>query len=443
MKKIITIFLIALFINISFIIDNCKSQWLYQQIGASGTPYDMKFFDANTGIISYSNLPSFYRTTNGGQNWTFINNYIRANNFEKVNDSTMFAVASSSTVSSMIYRTFNKGLTWDSVANFDLIFSGISFINKDTGWISGFNGNSDMVWRTTNGGLTIQAQATNIGWRKIFFLKYKIGGEYYGWCSEYGAIYKTTNSGVNWFLAGGVPHYDVTQLAMYDENIGWISNGDTNAYKTTNGGLNWVAQQMPRIPNMFLNQFDKFRIINQNIVYAVGGTRWFGPGIGDGIIWKTTNGGTNWGFQQPDTLFPITKYWAIDFIDSVRGWAYGYGSQGGVQTINGGGPITKISMNNEHVSYKYVLYQNYPNPFNASTRIELCLSVAGFASLKIFDITGKEVATLANKKLHPGTYQYRFDASGLASGVYIYTLQIKSSNGEPQKVFSRTMLLLK
>jgi hypothetical protein len=71
------------------------------------------------------------------------------------------------------------------------------------------------------------------------------------------------------------------------------------------------------------------------------------------------------------------------------------------------------------------------------------LSVAGNASLKIFDMLGREVATLVNETLQPGTYQYRFDAKGLASGVYIYTLHIKSSNGETQKVFSRRMLLLK
>ncbi|MCX6162697.1 MAG: T9SS type A sorting domain-containing protein, partial [Ignavibacteriae bacterium] len=82
-------------------------------------------------------------------------------------------------------------------------------------------------------------------------------------------------------------------------------------------------------------------------------------------------------------------------------------------------------------------------PFNQSTVIRFQLSVAGNASLKIFDMLGREVATLVNETLQPGVYLTTFDAKELASGVYIYTLQIKSLNGETQKVFSRRMLLLK
>jgi len=71
----------------------------------------------------------------------------------------------------------------------------------------------------------------------------------------------------------------------------------------------------------------------------------------------------------------------------------------------------------------YALYQNYPNPFNPSTKIKFEVpSGKNSIQLKIFDVTGKEVATLVNESLKPGTYEADWNASGFASGVYFYKL---------------------
>ncbi len=72
------------------------------------------------------------------------------------------------------------------------------------------------------------------------------------------------------------------------------------------------------------------------------------------------------------------------------------------------------------------LDQNYPNPFNPSTTINYSLNQAGLVTLKVYDITGREVATLVNSRESAGEHSVTFDASNLASGVYIYTL---TSNG--------------
>ncbi len=72
------------------------------------------------------------------------------------------------------------------------------------------------------------------------------------------------------------------------------------------------------------------------------------------------------------------------------------------------------------------LGQNYPNPFNPSTTINYSLNQAGLVTLKVYDITGREVATLVNSRENAGDHTVTFDASNLASGVYIYTL---TSNG--------------
>ncbi len=70
----------------------------------------------------------------------------------------------------------------------------------------------------------------------------------------------------------------------------------------------------------------------------------------------------------------------------------------------------------------YNLEQNYPNPFNPTTTFSFDVPVTGFVSLKVFDITGKEVATLVNQIVTAGRYETTFDASGLASGVYFSRL---------------------
>ncbi|MBN1398070.1 MAG: T9SS type A sorting domain-containing protein, partial [Bacteroidetes bacterium] len=93
----------------------------------------------------------------------------------------------------------------------------------------------------------------------------------------------------------------------------------------------------------------------------------------------------------------------------------------------------------------YELYQNYPNPFNPTTTIEYQLPAAGtqyIVSLKIYDITGREIAILVNEQQEPGYYQKVFDAGRYASGVYIYRLTAKDGQNK-RNIFQKKMLLIK
>ncbi|GBD87984.1 hypothetical protein BMS3Abin03_01918 [bacterium BMS3Abin03] len=72
----------------------------------------------------------------------------------------------------------------------------------------------------------------------------------------------------------------------------------------------------------------------------------------------------------------------------------------------------------------YSLYQNYPNPFNPTTIIKWQSPVNDFVKLKVFDLLGREVATLINEYKEAGTHSVEFNASGLPSGVYFYSIQI-------------------
>lgn len=85
------------------------------------------------------------------------------------------------------------------------------------------------------------------------------------------------------------------------------------------------------------------------------------------------------------------------------------------------------------------LFQNYPNPSNPTSKVDFQIPFAGKVSLKVYDITGKEVASLVDKNLDGGFYTVEFNGSNLASGVYFYRLIASSAEGNK---FSKTMKLI-
>ncbi len=81
-----------------------------------------------------------------------------------------------------------------------------------------------------------------------------------------------------------------------------------------------------------------------------------------------------------------------------------------------------ISRISGEVPSKFNLTQNYPNPFNPSTKIKFSVPNSGLVSLKVYDVSGREVVNLINENLAVGTYEFAFNASKLNSGVYFYKL---------------------
>ena len=89
------------------------------------------------------------------------------------------------------------------------------------------------------------------------------------------------------------------------------------------------------------------------------------------------------------------------------------------------------------VASNFELKQNYPNPFNPTTQIPFELKEAANVTLKVYDLTGREVATLVNGPQSAGSHTVQFDGSGLASGTYLYKLDADGAQ------LSRTMILMK
>ena len=100
----------------------------------------------------------------------------------------------------------------------------------------------------------------------------------------------------------------------------------------------------------------------------------------------------------------------------------------------GGGEQDKISsdkINSE--GYNYTLRECYPNPFNPATNIGYSVKEKGYTILRIYNITGEEVAVLVDGEKEPGKYNVKFNAGSLPSGIYIYTL-ISGSYIESKKM---------
>lgn len=85
------------------------------------------------------------------------------------------------------------------------------------------------------------------------------------------------------------------------------------------------------------------------------------------------------------------------------------------------------------------LFQNYPNPSNPNTKVDFQIPFAGKVSLKVYDLTGKEVVSLVDAEMESGYYTADFNGAGLASGVYFYRLIATSSAGNS---FNKTMKMI-
>ena len=196
-------------------------------------------------------------------------------------------------------------------------------------------------------------------------------------------IYKTTNSGLNWFelpfkidtsifqginfVQGSGKGYIYGSKDSEDPNFPGIFM--QTAYmiaRTTNYGLDWYTDYFPDSTHILLNG------------YASDTSSWFisGGDFYDGYILHTTNGGGVIGIRQTGTEIPA----------------------------------------------KFSMRQNYPNPFNPSTKIMFELPVSSDVVFKVYDVIGREVYKLSESQKQPGKYVIDFDGSGLSSGVYFYSL---------------------
>lgn len=350
---------------------NEGGNWFQQSSGTSNTLTDVIFPSINTGyIIGTGSL--ILKTTNGGTNWVIQNSNTSnpINSVSFVNDSVGFI----SGLNRTILKTINGGINWSLLPFPDsLNFHSIYFINSSTGWLSAeipktFTDTSLQIFKTTNGGANWFRQYSHQT-EFLPFLELQFTDSLNGWAVIYyfaidaSGIIMTTNGGVNWseyLLRDHGPY----SLYFLNERKGWAAGNQNRISRSTNGGVNWINS----------------------------------------------------------SAFPASNdFYSIFFIDSLIGWTVG--ADGIILKTTTGGILTNFTNTESEVPDRFFLSQNYPNPFNPSTKIEYSIPSDGIVSLVLYDLSGKEMATIVSENKTAGYYTVNFYANNLSSGIYLYTLK--------------------
>jgi len=311
------------------------------------------------------------------------------------------------------------------VNNPNVMYAASSRVHKS------LNGGSS--WTTTNNGnnldgnpvltLAISSTNTNI----VFASTAPV--------SSRARIFRTTNGGNNWEnITSILPDRYPVDIAVDLTNdaivyVVFSGFGTSHIYKSTNSGDNWtdIGQSLPDVPTSSVIVDP----LSPNHVYI-------GNDIG---VYVSTNNGTNWSeFQNGMIDAAIIMDLSIS-PDNRKLRAATHGK--GVFEKDLLNPTVGISSNTNIVK-NYILDQNYPNPFNNVTNISYQIPRKSFVSVRVYDISGKEVRSILNESKSAGSYLIRFDASELSSGIYFYKLQAVPDDKQGSSyVEIRKMILVK
>ena len=197
----------------------------------------------------------------------------------------------------------------------------------------------------------------------------------------------------------GVSGTFTSSLAFHDNKLNGVAASSTslpNIARTTNGGVTWSAVSTGA--GASTNTAMKW-ITGTNTCYVLG------QSTSVGIVYKSTNAGANWTAMTS----PVVNLFHFDFV-RVGTTVTGFGASPTGAIIKLTETVTSISGENNIIPSEFKLNQNYPNPFNPTTTISFSLPKSEFVTLKVYDMLGKEVATLVNNKLEAGNYNELFES---------------------------------
>jgi photosystem II stability/assembly factor-like uncharacterized protein len=408
-------------------------------------------------IVAAGDNATIISSSNGGTNWSVIseayevydNKYpYRSINF--ADDSTIYAVGSSTSAGDYLIRSTNAGCTWQKV-NFPAVAYGIAgsqFFNPQEGFVAGYN----HFLKTTDGGANwsdVTVGATNITITNLHMINSTRGILIGTW----GLIMKTTNGGTSWDTVDAHVSYSLNDICFVDANTGYIAGNSGVLLKTSDGGDSWINLAQPNNDN--------------TSVYFVNADTGY---VGDinGRIYQTTDGGNNWNLIH--TASCTCEISDLHFIDASNGFLSGddsfyydaeYTHDGGSTwqdaqcqasqlSFNGvssnndashaayaategmvliyagqGSALTTSINKKEIVSKDY--FSIYPNPARESIQIKYSNQAVNSGEVQIFDLTGKNVFSKSCFSLNDESISLPL----LSKGIYFVRLITKDfSSGQ-------------
>ena len=411
------------------------NNWQTGSISYCDQIYGLVFLNENVGCVAsdYSYQPPYphygyygqiRRTTDSGNSWEIVYEMGGASFLD------LFALKenlwSVGEVSS-IGRSTNAGVSWDVSLNQPTphwLF-GVNFCDSLTGWAVGGGSDTELILNCTDGGLSWQIQKLSYQFQTLYGICFT--DLQHGWAvGAAGIILKTFNGGISWIQYESPTTNHLRKVQFPEINIGYAVGANGTIIKYL-GNFNYINVIYPNgddtllVGSSYSILWDSQNINDVKIDYSIDdGLNWINiidslpsSGLLEWIVpnTPTTQGRIKISDKNNPGIFDISdEAFQIDYL---------------------------VGVDDTHKLYYYNLSQNYPNPFNPSTVISYQLPVIGFVTLKVYDILGREVATLVNEEKPAGEYEVEFNGTNLPSGIYFY--QIKAGNYSETK----KMVLLK
>lgn len=390
MKIVFTILIVIICANLS------RSDWV--NVTNEINNLNINALTATDGYIFAGNDQYTYRSSNNGNNWQQIYNL------------SSLALASNG---SYIYRGYQNGYNYSTNYGANWLFAGLNlktlslFANGSNvyagcSWPVPGSSTNRGVWISTNYGANwsqtslnnINVYSLTVSGSHLFAGGYNTGVA--------GGVFVSTNNGQNWtnpLLIGG------DALASNGSIIyTGVDGSPYGVYRSTNYGTNWIQTSLN-------NAGVHAIIIYNNIVFA---------GASNGV-YVSSDSGASWILRNEGmgSMYTISLCIHNEFIF--------IGSSGQGVWRRPLSELTGINQISSEVPKYHTLEQNYPNPFNPVTKIKFNISSSSgggkhTVKLVVFDFLGRELSTLFERHLNPGSYEVDFDGSNYTSGSYFYRL---------------------
>ncbi|MEJ2618226.1 MAG: T9SS type A sorting domain-containing protein, partial [Ignavibacteriaceae bacterium] len=379
---------------------------------AGGEYWEQDYLEPQT-LLSY--------TTNGGIYWESINGGSGGFGGNRINDvfflDKNYGLLTTQYVGGYgyIYKTLDGGKFWNDITPDSLInnsnkeyfysnasFLSIQFINKEFGWVVGYAetfglGIGGFIFKTEDGGITWRDQTEN---HLLGYLDVEFNDFFNGW------------------ILGNSTYNDSNIISQY--KMGSMPNIAELKFKND---LH-VSIRTKNINHKIIKSEDKFFFSEylKNIDLNT-------PNISNHLL-NTTDGGQSWNITNFDSVIN-----AITFIDRYDGWAIGNNSTIYKYTLNTFIPFTKTLSVKE-----FTLYQNYPNPFNPSTTIKYALPYESSVDVTIYNMIGQRIEDFNEGIKEAGYHDVTWQPKNLSSGVYFYSINARSIDGNND--YSKTLKML-
>jgi len=380
-----------------------------------------------------SSTTGLYRSTDHGLNWMSASSGLVGTNLSSV---VMAPAGDVFAGGSGVFRSCDQGNNWETVLPnqytntifmtpngilfASLHYDGVlrSLDNGETWWSSDSTPEHVYAITVTNAGTVLAGsrsvhRSTDDGdtWTESgegidLFWVFAMVGTHRGSVVAGGdpGLFRSTDDGLTWSEVTGSPLYTVWGLRTDVIGNVYAYGPGGGIGRSTDDGETWqrINTGLPQYPYIFA-----LAATDEGVLYAAH--------YND--LYRSTNQGGLWELVDSVSV-PLT-------IKSLAQHPNGhlFAATSGVGVYRSTESVTHASDSPDLEPLTFELYQNYPNPFNPSTRIAYSIPKAGHISLKVFDLLGREVATLMNEIQPAGSQSVTFDGSGLASGIYFYRFQ--------------------